>query len=227
MKTSSHAGASAIAATLALMVVCAGAAHAGDLRSSPQTLSLIEQHNLTVPHPTVVVPALAATPSVAAPQSFTTTHLAHGQAATTTPKVIANLVRYHDPGSNNPDPCLRTPGACDPRTTLQHQIADLKAHPPSAQPSDCRWTTPDNCFRWIVFYDETGQKRSVELLFTPPNSSSHGPPDPISFQSLIDFLNYAAARYKGPTRLTADPYGGVPVPNTPNNGDPARDHRHQ
>jgi hypothetical protein len=221
MNASSHAGASAIAAMLAVIVLGAGAARAGDLRSSAQTSSLTEQHNLAILHPTVGVPSMAATSSVTAPQSFITTHPAHGQAVTTTPKAIE--IRYHGPGSNISDPCLQTPGACDPRTTLKHQIADLKAHPPTAKPGDC--LSPHNCLiEWVVFYDETGTKRSWELIFTPPNSSSHGAPDPISFQGLIDRLNLAAASYKGPTRVTVGLDLGSPPTYTPN-GDHVRDHR--
>jgi small neutral amino acid transporter SnatA (MarC family) len=75
MKSSSYAGVSAIAAMLALVALSAGAVRARDLRSSAQTLGLVEQRNLTVFHGPV------ATPSVTAPQSVITAHPVTGHLA--------------------------------------------------------------------------------------------------------------------------------------------------
>jgi hypothetical protein len=125
MKTSLYAGASAIAAILALIAVCVGAARAGDLRSSAQTLGLIEQHNLTVPHSTV------ATPTVTAPQSFITTHPAAGKSVVTVS--MSNFGPIVLPPNNpiwatasgakrNPnDPCF--PGICREFSHLESEIA--------------------------------------------------------------------------------------------------------
>jgi hypothetical protein len=91
MKTSSHVGASAIAAMLAGIVLCAGTADARDLRSAAQTLGLTQQPNLTVPHSTV------AAPSATSPQSFITSHPAAGQAVITAPASIRRCRPHPDP----------------------------------------------------------------------------------------------------------------------------------
>jgi hypothetical protein len=85
------AGANAIGAMIVSIVLCAGAAHARDLRSSAQTLGLTQQPNLPATHTTV------ATSSVTAPQSFITTHPAVGQAVIAAPASIKICRPHPDP----------------------------------------------------------------------------------------------------------------------------------